>query len=129
MAEVSDTNIIVQDWVDALRSGKYKPHNKKDMWKNTLRLKDSDGGYLYNACGVLLDVYNNTLWKNGEFVISHDGSCIWDHYSNWCPPEVAEKIGMDRVKFERYLSLRKDYHQNFNQLADYIEQNMLTEEW
>lgn len=64
MAEVSENLLILEEWVDALRSGKYQ-HCKN-------RLHKTDG--TFDALGILLDIYDPNLWVNG-----HHGSDYFDY--------------------------------------------------
>lgn len=94
-----------QEWIEALRSGKYKQGVKY------LRYNEE-----FCCLGVLCDLVAPTAWQK------HD---CWDFYYNdgiegYLPPSVIDKVGLFSNQ-ENKLAVMNDNGKTFEEIADYIE--------
>ncbi len=113
-------NSKVKDlWLTALRSGTY------NQTKSTLA--NAEG---HCCLGVLCDV----AIKNGLDIsveVNQDGEFIYDGETNYLPEsiqlwaDISENPSVTRDDGnEDFLSILNDYHLNFNEIADLIEENL-----
>lgn len=127
MAEVSENYDIIEQWLEALRSGKYIKN--QDMSYNT-RLRSGDS---YSAFGVFCDVYNKNGWSLEQGIYCYvsdieDGDYAPEWY-NYIPIQITEHLGMMsafdmRTKLYENCGIR--FHAlTFSQIADEIEKLLL----
>ena len=96
-----------QEWLDALRSGKYL--------QTSFALRDHQG---YCCLGVACDVVHPDAWRPFN---AH--TTEWEHLGNVTLPAqvVQETIGISSSFFSMLVSLNDDLEFDFEQIADYIE--------
>lgn len=109
---------LKKKWVEALRSGKYR--------QTQYTLRDECNGFC--CLGVLADVAN-LRWKkkphNGNFSLyKKDYSCVAlgepDPHTSYTP--LKENICP--FEFQKDLSSMNDSGHSFEEIADYIEENL-----
>ncbi len=101
-------------WLEALRSGRY------DQGTGSLRVKLPDDGIDRYCClGVLCDITNSSLWDKriGPGRMTFEGSF------NYLPQWVRDHAGVSDA-VQANLSKMNDGGQTFEQIADYIEDNL-----
>ena len=124
---------IRDEWVAALRSGKYAQTRGK--------LRKADG---YCCLGVLCDIRSDVTWSDTDEdedvpqIAMYTGDDTWVPSSNELPGELASAIGLsDRLMWEgpaelghllsteEKLMRLNDYdHLSFEEIANWIEQNI-----
>lgn len=100
-----------QNWVDALRSGKYE--------QGTSSLRTDLGGYC--CLGVFCMTENFPLHENGQTIKGHEN----DTYTFL---DSLLGIGKDHITHSNILvNMNDDKRKSFAEIADYIEQNIETQ--
>lgn len=116
-------------WVAALRSGKYK--------QGVGRLKREASGFgpgdgeEFCCLGVLCDIQPPEvghwvkIWDGVDYVLNGLPKANYG-VSNAAeiPAILREKLGIDAEKQSRLISLNDRDHANFNEIANYIEQEV-----
>jgi hypothetical protein len=100
---------IKQDWLDALRSGKYT--QTKEV------LKDSRG---YCCLGVLCDILYPDKWRQ----LSEECYETAYGYSVDLPMAIKEQCDIENVQESTLIDLNDVKGKNFSEIADYIETNL-----
>jgi hypothetical protein len=99
---------IKKQWVEALRSGKYK------QGREYLRTELSDGSYSYCCLGVLCDIREVDLWNS--------------LYPSYDDGELPNSTILDKVKLDFYtaqeLADMNDEGSSFGEISDWIETNL-----
>lgn len=104
--------VMKQKWVDALRSGKYK------QGRRLLKNRDNE----FCCLGVLCDLEDNTKWEKYKTQI---GPCYkWGYSVGLLPPLIGDKYKISNYHVEKLVSLNDNAHYSFNEIADYIEENL-----
>lgn len=122
MAEVMEHADLLEEWVNELRSGdKYKNGvTAKNKEYSFLRYPNGDGVILYNPCGVLLDLYDSSMWRN----VGHCYS--WSNWHRYIEQPLINKLGLTDSIYRNYLASRRTMV-SFKEVADYIEEHILLE--
>lgn len=107
-----------QDWIDALRSGKYK--------QGKGRLCSDEG---FCCLGVLCDVKDPSKWTNlsamrkpigtSKYMWSKDA---WMVYG--LGKDQMEELDITPEQHDKLIELNDDFGYNFERIADYIEENL-----
>lgn len=117
MAEFSEFDSLVEDWIVALQSGFYKPN----VTNGDLRC-----GNTFSFIGVLCDIYDNTRWTDGYLWkedYNRSGGVV---YRFACPPEILcalldiPKMSSDFLNVSDWdHTLRKSESWSFYSLLEY----------
>jgi hypothetical protein len=110
---------IKQKWVEALRSKKYK------QGRGVLRRKDT-----YCCLGVLCDLNEKVEWKflastrliEEQYIPSISPDNAFGDF--FIPIEISEWAELSDVSSEVLVELNDDKFYSFEQIADYIEENL-----
>jgi hypothetical protein len=101
---------LKQQWIDALRSGKYR------QGRGALRSDDGE----YCALGVLADISpDGDLEKN-----AHDGieATLYYEKGEVVPiSDLAERVGLDLRQTWRLIDMNDEYGAPFDRIANFIE--------
>lgn len=115
---------LVEKWIDALRSGRYKQN------KNSLISKD---GCSYCVIGVLCDLIDPFAWrvyyeKNSERNLGFiNTQMYWRNYSYSSIPDfVVKTLEHFNLNFNaiKYIMKLNDSGSCFDELADFIENSV-----
>lgn len=99
---------LKEKWIKALRSGEYK------QGKDCLRSNDN-----YCCLGVLCDIIDSNSWvhdENSGLIKFNSGVRLWYTHAPY------EKI--DWVKQVSLMDLNDSQSKNFDEIADWIEENL-----
>ncbi|RUT07291.1 hypothetical protein DSM106972_025520 [Dulcicalothrix desertica PCC 7102] len=109
--------VLLKQWVEALRSGKYK--------KDTCQLKTSNG---YCCMGVAVVVHPEWKISNTKKRYNDEIEKIVGYENEFPPVEMIKDFGLN-IEFVRKLIRMNDIELlPFNQIADYIEKELLSNE-
>lgn len=102
---------IKQKWIDALRSGEYE--------QDKCSLKTPKG---FCCLGVLTDLYlkeKNKDWETSEkgYTFGGNEGSLHNEVISWCDFPNANKEGI-------LIEMNDDFGRNFQEIADYIEENL-----
>jgi hypothetical protein len=112
---------IIQNWIDALRSGKYK------KVKGYLHKDDK-----FSAWGVLHDLYVKSVGSEYKWEYNNTQQCwcIWHYYYD-CPCSIVlewsglwKRYDLPSNEWFGEISEMNEQGCTFNQIADYIEMNI-----
>jgi len=111
---------IKKIWVEALRSGKYKQGQK-------YLCRTINGEDRFCCLGVLahecVDGYWSKKWGPEEMVVwnlvSNDSKCSVD-----LSEELLIKLGISAFEQDKLVNLNDNLGKDFNQIADWIEENL-----
>lgn len=132
MAEVSENQEIIENWLTALRSGEYKQVDQK--YYNRLRFSNSGNNeFSYNVFGVFLELYDPSGWRQESFTMGggwyyrtelKDGSNK-QHWFNYIPRQITDLLAMPRA--EKIITDTGDrlFFISFNKAADLIEKLLI----
>lgn len=136
MAEVSENNEIITNWLSALRDDSYRQHRGMSP-SNTLRYTSEKGELTYNAFGVFCDLYDPSGWRK-------DGVNSWYYYTsikrmtlngryalnqkwwNYIPEQILKELGMPLTQEMRAGLLMSSFFElSFSDVADHLEKILL----
>ena len=123
-------NDVLKDWVEALRSDKYR------QGKNFLNVNNEK----FCCFGVLCEIGKNKVVVEkkaiGDIINEDDeGNTIripligYDGYTCDLPNSIAELVGFDRRCRDvqrRLVHMNDDNNNSFSEIADYIEEHLIT---
>jgi len=101
-------------WIEALRSGKFK-QGRGTLYK--------DGKHC--CLGVAYDVLVHGDWVDDEYdrwCIPHIGNSGYDERDE-LPGYIRRKLGISPDRMQTLISMNDNGH-SFNEIADWIEENM-----
>ena len=99
---------IKKQWVEALRSGRYK------QGREYLRTELSDGSYNYCCLGVLCDIKEVRIWN----------SLYPGYHDNGLPNfTILDKVKLDFYTAQKLAGMN-DSGASFEEIADWIETNL-----
>ena len=98
---------VKRKWVEALRSGKY------EQGKGRLRTLDNH----FCCLGVLYDIVKPEAWKQGTFYYLADG------FGGALTIDFEDNVNLP-YKQSNILMGMNDIGKSFNEIADWIEQNI-----
>lgn len=105
---------IKQKWIEALRSGKYA--------QTTKVLKTFDNRFC--CLGVLCDIINPNKWvENKTYPQYMEYKLEYQGFFKMAPPEIMGNAEIATSSCEA-LARRNDGGDTFNEIADWIEQNL-----
>ena len=96
---------IKSQWIEALRSGKYK--------QGTGYLRPNENRFC--CVGVLLDVIAPDEWDGG----AHRHGQIAE-----MPMDLRETVGLSPPQVDSLYQMNDEYGKTFSEIADYIEANL-----
>lgn len=107
---------VVQHWIKALRSGKYK-QAKSQLKANSGTPKEG-----FCCLGVLCDLN----YKDGGAKWEHE-SIYFDNNDNssYFPKVIQEYVGLADKEVELLVGMNDTKHKSFTEIAEYIQINIL----
>lgn len=102
---------VKKKWIDALRSGKYT--------KTTHEMRvQRNGKSCFCALGVLCDVIDSKRWE------VHSGYYRWGNSWAIIPGRTRNAIHITEKECLSILNLNDSKRKSFNEIADWIEENL-----
>lgn len=101
---------IKQQWLEALRSGRYK------QGQNRLRSKEDE----FCCLGVLCDVVDPKAWERKG---SDDAGYFSHGFQSYFPSHIGNQIGLPDRETSEPMSMN-DNGKSFAEIADWIEANI-----
>lgn len=98
-------NELKQNWINALRSGKYK--------QAKLAYRTNEG---FCVWGVLLEVTGHITWEQ-----CNDKYCAYPRLGSL---GIQKQFDISREEYEKLLNWNDNGQCNFNELANYIEEHL-----
>lgn len=120
MAEYSEIDEIYKQWIEDLRSGKYKP------CKTYFRKSENE----FDPMGLLLNIIDPTRWKKSdsvyEFVFTNSYESCSSFNDNH---QILSDLGMERASIHVgeifNITEKKSLDQIYELTAKYIEEEMM----
>ncbi len=104
---------LIKNWVDALRSGKYKQGQK------ALRQETPEGSR-FCCLGVACDLEDPKKWRNLE-----GGKADFDYHQGWLSQELLAKLGFNHMEQSSLANMNDNQGKTFDEIARYLEINYL----
>lgn len=108
---------LKQEWINALRSGKY------EQGRNYLKTKNRHGVIKYCCLGVLCEIANlKFTWDDRlkKFLIND--------YFQILPYEIIENLQITKNDVDKLINLNDVYRCSFTEISYWIEKNISSDE-
>ena len=112
---------IKKKWVEALRSGQYVQGRNK-LRSPSSNDPDFPAPSAFCCLGVLCDVVDSTQWQPP--MDRKPDYMLYGYHSTSTPPDVLDTSGLGRTDEDALVKLNDDERWTFNQIADWIEENL-----